>query len=107
VRPRRSSGVVVRPLNFTVRRRLGHEFAPMNPFARAFLVMNRVFGALAAFVGIYVIAGSLWAMLHGSQNYRGFIIGPIFLIVGILYLKAPLSRQHSQERRSDGVSQDH
>ena len=78
--------------------------AVMNAFARAFVLINRVFGAFAAFVGIYVLAGSVWGTLHGSQIYRGYIIGPIFFIVGVVYLRAPLSRQRPHERSSDTVS---
>ncbi len=62
VRPRRSSGVVARPLNFTVRRRIN-----MKP-SQAFGVVVRVFGLLGWLSAFFYLLSAV--VVLAAPNYR-------------------------------------
>jgi hypothetical protein len=110
MRPRRSLGASGRPLNFTGRQRFGRSVPPLGPFARAFVALNRVFGAFALVGGLCLLVKCAWHLLdgerHWSQLYFAVSFGVAMVFVGIVYLKAPLWRL---PRRAviDEPSQDH
>jgi uncharacterized membrane protein HdeD (DUF308 family) len=66
-----------------------------------------LFGAAASFGGVFVFVGAIWTLLHGSHNYRGLIVGPVFLVVGILNFRAALSRKRTLERLRAHSLRDH
>lgn len=74
----------------------------LGPFARVFVALNRVFGAFALVGGLVLLAKCAWHLLRGvrdwSQSYFAVLFGVILIIVGIVYLRAPLSRHRSQRR---------
>jgi hypothetical protein len=108
VRPRRLSGVVVRPLNFTVRRRLAEPVPKLGPFARAFVAVNRIFGAFTLASGLFLLGVCAWRLLRGtthwSQSYVVVLFGVVLVFVGIVYLRSPLWRR-SREAVGDASSQ--
>jgi hypothetical protein len=67
-----------------------------GPIARAFIGVNRIFGAMAVFMGIVAVADALVGLVRGVSSLRStFVVGGfgvIVIIVGVLYLKAPLAR---------------
>jgi uncharacterized membrane protein HdeD (DUF308 family) len=69
--------------------------------ARAFVTLNRVFGAFALLGGLALLAKCAWHLLRGvrdwSQSYFAVLFGVTLIIVGIVYLRAPLWRQRSQD----------
>jgi len=74
-------------------------------FARAFVVANRVFGVLVALAGASLLAQALVALLQGrslSGVWLAGVLGIAFLLVGIVYLRAPLFR--SPSRGAEGSS---
>jgi hypothetical protein len=75
--------------------------SPLGPFARVFVALNRVFGAFALIGGLVLLAKCAWHLLRGvrdwSQSYFAVLFGVTLIIVGIVYLRAPLWRQRSQE----------
>jgi len=72
-------------------------------FARAFVVVNRAFGAAAVVAGLCLLAKCGWHLLTGardwSQSYFAVLFGAALVIVGIVWLRAPLGRP-----RGDAVS---
>ena len=68
----------------------------MNIFARAFVAANRVFGAFTAAAGALLLAMTLVSFVRGSLNVTSFALWATFavvlILVGVLYLRAPLSR---------------
>jgi hypothetical protein len=96
VRPWRLIGASGRPLNFTVRQRLGRSVPSLGPFARAFVALNRVFGAFALVGGLCLLAKCAWHLLdgerHWSQLYFAVLFGVAMVLVGIVYLRAPVWR---------------
>ena len=90
VHPRLQLGASERPLNFTVRRRLGKPVPPLGPLARVFLALNRVLGAFALIGGMALLARCAWHLLHGernwSQEYFAVLFGVALVLLGIVYL---------------------
>ena len=78
------------------------------PVARAFLVLNRVFGSFALVGGLVLLAKCAWHLLRGvrewSQSYFAVLLGVTLVIVGIVYLRAPLRRQRPQESADESSS---
>lgn len=77
---------------------------------RAFVVVNRAFGAAAVVAGLCLLAKCGWHLFTGardwSQSYFAVLFGAALVIVGIVYLRAPLWPRRS-EAVSDASSQDH
>jgi len=82
---------------------------PLAPIARAFVALNRVFGSFALVGGLLLLAKCAWHLLSGarqwSQSYFAVLFSVAMVIVGTVYLKAPLWR-HQREAGEDS-SQDH
>jgi hypothetical protein len=72
----------------------------LGPFARAFVALNRLFGVLALVAGLGLLAKCGWHLLQGarnwSQSYFAVFFGAAMVIVGIVYLRAPLFRSRSE-----------
>jgi len=83
---------------------------PVSSFGRAFIAVNRVFGAVALVGGLSLLAKCAWHLLTGvrdwSQSYFAVFFGAALVIAGIVYLRAPLWRRRSEAVR-DASSQDH
>ena len=73
----------------------------LGPFARVFVALNRIFGALTLVGGLALLAKCSWHLLQGvrdwSQSYFAVLFGVTLTIVGVVYLRAPLSRHRSQQ----------
>ena len=66
-----------------------------GPFARAFVLLNRVFGAGAAIGGIYLLGIFVIAIVRGRAVGEAWAVGAFglgSLVAGIVYLRAPLFR---------------
>jgi hypothetical protein len=72
----------------------------LGPFARAFVTVNRIFGGYTLAVGLVVLTASAWHLLRGtatrSQLYVGVLFGLGALLVGLVYLRAPLRRRRGE-----------
>jgi uncharacterized membrane protein YesL len=81
----------------------------LSPFARVFVALNRIFGAFALVGGLLLLAKCAWHLLRGvrewSQSYFAVLFGVTLVVVGIVYLRAPLWRQRSQESVDESSSQ--
>lgn len=67
-------------------------------FARSFVLVNRIFGWGAIVGGFFLVAQSVIALLQGrapSDVLQPFVFGVALLLVGVLYVRAPLSRSES------------
>jgi len=110
VRPRRLIERFWAALNFAVGQRLGRSLPALGPFARAFVALNRVFGGLALFGALCLLAKCSWHLLRGerswSQDYFAVLFGAVMVLLGIVYLNAPLWRRPG-ESADDGASQEH
>ena len=73
---------------------------PLGPFARVFVAANRVFGAGSLFGGLYLLVLCAWSLLRGtthwSQSYVAALFGVVLVVVGIVYLRAPLWRRRRE-----------
>jgi hypothetical protein len=82
----------------------------LSPFSRVFVALNRVFGAFALVGGFVLLAKCAWHLLRGvrewSQSYFAVLFGVTLVIVGIVYLRAPLWRR-VQEPVNESSSQHH
>ena len=82
----------------------------LGPFARAFVALNRLFGAFALVGGLSLLAKCAWHLLQGVRDwphsYFAVLFGVTLTLGGIVYLRAPLWGQRSQDA-VDGSSQDH
>jgi hypothetical protein len=112
MRPRLQSGACVRPLNFTVLDvAVDGPVSSLRPLARAFVALNRVLGAFALVGGFVLLAKCAWHLLRGvrdwSQSYFAVLFGVTLVVVGIVYLRAPLWRQQSEESVNESSSQHH
>ena len=78
---------------------------PLGPFARAFVALSRVFGAFAVAGGLLLLAKCAWHLLQGarqwSQEYFAVLFGVAMVIVGIVYLRAPLWRRQRESGSDD------
>jgi hypothetical protein len=84
---------------------------PVGLFARVVVVITRAFGAVALFMGLYLLALAGLLVFRGemdwSHDYRGVIVAAVFVAVGILGLKGPVFRQRSQGQGDVNSSRDH
>ena len=80
---------------------------PLGRFARTLVVLNHVFGAIAVAGGVLLLAKCAWQLLRGarqwSQECFAVPFGLALVIVGIVYLRAPL---WGRPRGADMPSQD-
>jgi hypothetical protein len=83
----------------------------LGPFARMFVALNRVFGTFALVGGLLLLTKCAWHLLRGvrewSQSYFAVLFGVTLVVVGIVYLGAPLGRQRPQESVDESSSQHH
>jgi uncharacterized membrane protein YesL len=90
-------GPSTQPLDVAVAR----SVPALGTFARAFVAINRLFGAFALVGGISLLAKCAWHLLQGvrdwSHSYFAVLFGVTLTLVGIVYLRAPLWRQRSQD----------
>ena len=66
-----------------------------GPIARAFVIVNRVFGVFVVVGGIAILADFLLALARGESLGYAWPIGVaalVCVVVGIVYLRAPLWR---------------
>lgn len=81
----------------------------LHPFASVFVAFTRGFGAFAVVGGLVLLAKCAWHLFLGvrvwSQSYFAILLGATLVIVGIVYLRAPLWRQRSQESVDESSSQ--
>jgi uncharacterized membrane protein YesL len=70
---------------------------PLGPLARAFVSVNRIFGAFTLIGGVILLAECAWRLLRGTtdwaQLYVAVLSGVALVLVGIVYLRAPLWRR--------------
>ena len=82
----------------------------LDPLPRAFVALNRIFGAIALAGGLSLLAKCAWHLLSSekrwSQEYFAVFFGVALVIVGIVYLKAELWRR-PKDSGSEGSSQEH
>jgi hypothetical protein len=82
----------------------------LGSFARTFVALNRVFGALAIVGGLVLLAKCAWHLLQGtkqwSQEYFAVSFGVALVIAGTVYLRAPLWPRQRESGRADS-SQNH
>jgi hypothetical protein len=66
------------------------------------MMANRVFGWFAAVNGVLVLAGAVQRVVLGSSTGLGlgwhFLIGAVLLAVGVVYIRAPLTREAARKR---------
>ena len=81
----------------------------LDPVARVFVAFNRVIGSFALVGGLVLLVKCTWHLLRGvrewSQSYFAVVLGVTLVIVGIVYLRAPLRRQRAQESGDASSSQ--
>ena len=69
----------------------------LAPFARAFVALNRIFGAFALLGGLCLLAKCSWHLIRGerhwSQEYFAVLFGVAMVLLGFVYLKGPLWRR--------------
>jgi len=74
----------------------------MGPVAKTFVMINRVFGWFTAVAGVLVLAGALQRLVLGRSAGLGlgwhFLIGVVLLAVGVMYIRAPLTREDAHDR---------
>jgi hypothetical protein len=84
----------------TVRQRLDRPVPALGPVARALVALSRIFGVLALVGGLGLLAKCGWHLRQGarnwSQSYFAVFFGAAMVIVGIVYLRAPLLRSRSE-----------
>ena len=67
----------------------------MNKFAQLFVFVNRVFGFFTLLGGACILVISiLWSIRYGLGKvvWELAAFGVVFIVIGVLYLKAPLFR---------------
>ena len=80
-----------------------HKKRPMQrhgPIARVFIAMNRLFGWFSIAAGTYlVVAFATSAIRAGGvpEPWWPGLLGACFLVAGILYVRAPLTRSAGGE----------
>ena len=81
----------------------------LGPFARTFVALNRIFGALTLLGGLNLLAYWGWCSLRGGahwpQQYTLGLFGLGMVVVGIVYLRAPLWRE-PRKSAHDASSED-
>lgn len=67
-----------------------------GPIAKAFIVMNRIFGAGAVLGGAYILGIVALAVVRGrelSSMWQPCVTGLLLVVAGVAYLRAPLFRE--------------
>jgi hypothetical protein len=84
---------------------LDSQLPPLAPFARAFAALSRVLGAFVVAGGLLLLAKCAWHLLEGarqwSQEYFAVLFGVAMVILGIVYLRAPLWRRQRESGSDD------
>jgi lipid-A-disaccharide synthase-like uncharacterized protein len=74
----------------------------MGVFSKIFIFINRLFGALSVFGGIYALAYAIVLFIR-AEDVVGVcklaIFGIVLIAAGFLYLRAPLFRRQTQRGR--------
>ena len=69
----------------------------MGVISKTFVGANRIFGGLAVLGGVVTIGQALFQLIRGECTLYGFLvllgIGVGLLVVGVIYMKAPLFRR--------------
>jgi hypothetical protein len=71
-------------------------------FAKIFVAMNRVFGVTSLVMGTVLVLGAIVRVSlygPGKEFWILGVAGVLLIPVGILYMKAPLTRSQSGSRR--------
>lgn len=79
-----------------------------GPIAKAFIAMNRIFGAGAAVGGAYLLAIAVLALVRGrdfSAVWPMALWGFALILAGVVYLRAPLFREARRDERADTLSE--
>jgi hypothetical protein len=77
--------------------------AESGTFSRLFVLVNRLFGAGAVIAGVSALVTAAERLIHGEGRASGLyaIFGIVCVVVGVVYLRAPLSRCERRERPAD------
>jgi predicted phage tail protein len=82
----------------------------MNIFSRIFVAANRVFGAFTAAGGALFVAATVTSYVRGHLTVGSLLIGATvgvsLILVGIVYLRAPLSRTPKTSLEHDATQND-
>jgi hypothetical protein len=74
----------------------------MGLFAKSFVAINRIIGWVLAVFGTLVTAGAIQRLALGRFAGFGlgwhFLLGATCLAVGVLYIRAPLTRKDAGSR---------
>lgn len=74
----------------------------MGPFSKAFAIVNRIFGWALVVFGALITAGAIQRLLLGRFAGFGlgwhFLVGATCLAIGIVYIRAPLTRDSDGKR---------
>ena len=77
----------------------------IGKFGRAFIFVNRLFGAFCILAGASMIVSALVGLVRGrtfgAAVWPSGALGMVLIAVGALYLKAPLFRPRRAENASD------
>ena len=68
--------------------------------ARIFIAINRIFGFFTVLCGIFLIILFGVALFNGRTLHDAgllFLIGGVSVIIGVIYLRAPLFRPETKE----------
>lgn len=81
----------------------------MASFTQIFVMANRVFGWAAVVAGALILAEGTFRGIVGRPD--GFstpwrlLIGAIFLLIGVLYIRAPLTRRNARGRSNSSTAE--
>ena len=74
--------------------------ARLGFIARTFVTLNRVFGAVAVLAGILLLLNTLVRLIRTQASLHSVALvaalGLTCLLTGIVYLRAPLNRNHME-----------
>lgn len=77
---------------------------PMGPIAKAFVIVNRVFGWAVVVAGASFLLGAVQGFVASRASWAALgwnvLIGVFLVAVGVVYIRAPLSRSKSANGRS-------
>lgn len=76
----------------------------MGPIAKAFVIANRIFGWGTAVAGVSVLLGVVQRIALGRAGGIGLgwhvLIGVLLVVVGVVYIRAPLYRSITKDQGS-------
>lgn len=74
----------------------------MGTIAKAFVIANRIFGWGTAVAGVSVLLDVVQRIVVGSAGGIGLgwhvLIGVLLVVVGVVYIRAPLYRSTTKDR---------